>query len=86
MFRNILNLLVSISRSLNPALAHAQRGPRGNKLVAPTVRACNAKCNMTLSEREVKLWCAYLCFYRRIRIIRPWAMHLRNPPKRGVGV
>ena len=24
--------------------------------------------------------------YRRIRIIRPWAMHLRNPPKKGVGL
>ena len=24
--------------------------------------------------------------YRRIRIIRPWATHLRNPPKKGIGL
>ena len=24
--------------------------------------------------------------YRRIRNVRPWVMHLRNPPKKGMGL
>ena len=27
-----------------------------------------------------------VCIYHRIRTIRQWAMHLRNPPKKGVGL
>ena len=44
---------------------------------------CSGK-HLGIIIQSYELCCNHI--YRRIRIIRPWAMHLRNPPKKGVGL